>query len=137
MISGFGGGTRVTYVNRNPSHALSGLPVPFNIPNVLHNLIFEDIGIEFTPMQKDMLETLRFSYNALIKLQASHTQKEKELREKILKESDNIALKEEQEEMKLDMLQATHQFKDIVAAMADLLKREQYEQLLKFSNIPT
>jgi hypothetical protein len=53
------------------------------------------------------------------------------------KESDNIALKEEQEEMKLDMLQATHQFKDIVAAMADLLKREQYEQLLKFSNIPT
>lgn len=137
MISGFGGGTRVNYVHHSDVHSISHLPVPFNIPSVLYNLVFEDIGIEFDPKQKDMLETLRFSYNSLQKLQASHAVLEEELRQKILQDPDNRGLKQEQEDMQLDMLQATHQFKDIVTAMSELLKREQYEKLLRFSNIPT
>lgn len=137
MISGFGGGTRVGYVHRDSPRDMSTLPVPFNIPNVLHNLLFEDIGLEFDSKQKDMIETLRFSYDALLKLQEKHRTKGQELLSKIMDEPDNMALKEQQSDMQLDMLLANQQFKEIVTVMSDLLKREQYEALLKFSNIPT
>ena len=137
MISGFGGGSRQSSVHHNGVHFASNLPVPFNIPAVLHNLLFEDVGIEFDAKQKDMLETLRFSYNSLVKLQASHAQKTQELAQQIQNHPENLALKVEQEDMRLDMLQANYQFKDIVTTMSDLLKREQYEKLLEFSNIPT
>jgi len=136
MISGFGGGTRVNYVHHSEVHSLSHLPVPFNIPDVLYSLLFEDVGIEFDAKQKDMLETLRFSYNALGKLQALHAKKEQKIKEELIHDAQNIKLKEALEDMRLDMLQASHQFKDIVTAMAELLKREQYEKLLEFSNIP-
>jgi hypothetical protein len=137
MISGFGGGTKVNYVHHDSPHGMSGLPVPFNIPNVLHNLLYEDIGIEFDAKQKDMLDALRFSYDSLHKLQVSHLKREEEVREQILREPDNASLKDELEDMHLDMLQARYQFKEIVSVMSDLLQREQYEKLLKFSNIPT
>jgi|GEM_PF-3043188 len=137
MISGFGGGTRVNYVHHDSKHTTSGLPVPFNMPNVLHNLLYEETGIVFDLKQKDMLETLRFSHNALIKFQSTQEQRKQEIHKEILHSSNSKELKDELEEMHLDLLQATYQFKDIVNAMADLLKREQYEQLLKFSNIPT
>ncbi|MBN2816424.1 MAG: hypothetical protein JXQ67_07040 [Campylobacterales bacterium] len=118
-------------------HSQNNLPVPFNIPNVLNNLLFEEIGIEFNRMQKDMLETLRFSYNALMKMQSSYIAKTEEFTSKLIKNPDDEQLRKEHQELQLDMLQAQAQFKDIVVAMSELLQREQYEKLLEFSNIPS
>ena len=61
MITGFSSTSRGD--GSLSSHHLSGggLPVPFNIPLVLHNLLFEKTGIEFNAKQSDMIETLRFS----------------------------------------------------------------------------
>ncbi len=135
MISGFGGGARVGPVHLESVHFASNLPVPFNIPKVLHNLLFEDVGIEFDAKQSDMLETLRFSYNALLKLEQNHVQKQEELRQKLFQTPDDLSIKADLDEMNLDMLQAKYHFKDLVTVMSDLLKRPQYEQLLAFSNV--
>jgi hypothetical protein len=137
MISGFGGGARVGHIHPTSMHFASNLPVPFNMPQVLYNLIFEDVGIEFDAKQKDVLEALRFSYNSLVKLQISYAQKTQDLAQKIQNNPDDTSLKAEQEDMRLDMLQANYQFKDMVATISDMLKREQYEKLLAFSGIAT
>jgi uncharacterized protein YydD (DUF2326 family) len=136
MISGFGLNARSGHGHHDTVSFASNLPVPFNIPSVLYNLLFEDVGIEFDAKQKDMLETLRFSYNSLVKLQASYVQKSQELAQKIVDNPNDMKLKEQKEEMRLDMLQANYQFKDFVVIMSDLLKRNQYQKLLEFSNIP-
>ena len=137
MISGFGSSNRANYIRHADVHSISHFPVPFNIPNVLYNLIFEDIGIEFDAKQKDMLETLRFSYNAFAKFQASYATRTEELKEKIIHNPQDEALKQELEDLQLELFQASYQYKEIVTAMSELLKREQYEKLLRFSNIPT
>lgn len=135
MISGFGGGARVGPVHVEAVHFASNLPVPFNIPKVLHNLLFEDTGIEFDSKQEDMIHTLRFSYNSLLKLEKNHAQQQELLLQKLYENPNDFATKAALDEMRLDMLQAKYHFKDLVTVMSDLLKREQYEQLLAFSNI--
>ena len=134
MISGFSGAMRHSTASYGADHA-GGLPIPFNIPNVLHNLLYEDTGIEFDSKQADMIETLRFSQKALVKMQQNYAQKEQELMAKMLRHSDNKEIKEAYDEMQLEMLDATHQFKDLVTVISDLLTREQYGKLMEFSNI--
>jgi len=135
MISGFS--TTQRHVHGGYDSKNSGsLPVPFNIPNVLHNLLFEDVGIEFDAKQSDVMETLRFSQAALVRMQQKYAQKEQELVAKMLRDSDNKKYKEEYEEMQLDRFEANSYFKELVVVISDLLTREQYAKLLDFSNIP-
>lgn len=135
MISGFGGGVRVAPTNVDSVHFASNLPVPFNIPKVLHNLLFEETGITFDAKQQDMLETLRFSYDALLRLEENHAKKSETLRLKLLETPDDLEIKASFEELRLDMLQAKFQFKELLGVMSELMKRSQYEQLLAFSKI--
>jgi len=133
MISGFGS-SRGPAFSHDIKHLGDGnLPVPFNIPNVLHNLLFEDTGIEFDNKQKDVIEAVRFSYNALQKMGVRYAQKEQKLLQKILKDPDNKALKEEQEELQLEKFEAYNQFKDLVITISELLTKEQYQKLMQFS----
>ena len=99
MISGFGSGsTNYYHHDSNTKHA-HDLPLPFNIPKVLHNLLYEDVDLEFDNKQEDMLETLRFSFKSLIKMQHDSLVKESEFRSKILEDPDNEQLKNEHENM--------------------------------------
>jgi len=136
MISGFGGGSRGE--SNVVSHHLSGggLPVPFNIPKVLHNLLFEEIGIEFDAKQNDMLETLRFSSHALNRMNEKYNPKVQELKNMLFKHPDNLELKREQEELQMDFFEANQHFKELVIVLSEILSREQYAVLLKYSNIP-
>lgn len=135
MISGFGGGS--SSYQHSSFHTSHGhdLPIPFNIPKVLYNLLFEDNGIEFDKKQKDFLEVLRFSYNSLLDLQIKYAQKEEQLKAKILEQPDNLDLKQKLEDMILDRQQAHYDFKNYVTLMSDMMSREQFAKLLKFSNI--
>lgn len=137
MISGFGGSSRSD--GNLASHHLSGggLPVPFNIPLVLHNLLFEEIGIEFDSRQLDMLETLRFSSYALSRMNEKYGPRAQELKSKLFSDPDNRVLIEEQEQLQLDFFEAHQHFKELVIVLADILSREQYGKLLEYSNIPT
>ena len=135
-MRGYSTSTR-QYISSGPKSVGSGeLPIPFNIPSVLTNLLFEDIGLEFDRKQKDMLETLQFSYKAVQKMQVRYNKQDQDLKIKIVADPDNQELKDEFEEMQLDILEANFHFKDLVITMSELLEREQYEKLLKFSNIP-
>ncbi len=136
MISGFGGGSRNN--NTLPAHHLSGggLPIPFNIPNVLNNLLFEDTGILFDTKQQDMIDTLKFSTNALIKFNEKHALLEEELRRKLFDNPNDEELKKESSLLQLEFYEANHQYIDLVTVFSDMLSREQYAKLLKFSNIP-
>ena len=111
------------------------LPVPFNLPNVLYALLFEDIGIEFTNKQEDLLEALRFSYNALIRMQQKYAPIEQRLRFEMLKNNDS-SLKAEYEELQANRLQANSHFKGLVVAMSDLMDKEQFTKLLEYCNLP-
>jgi len=133
MISGFGTSRGPAFFQKTKHLGDGKLPVPFNIPNVLHNLLFEDVGIEFDNKQKDVMEALSFSYNALQKMGARYAQKEQELLRKILKDPDNKQLKEEQEELQLEKFEAYNQFKDLVITISKLLTKEQYQKLMEFS----
>ena len=135
MISGFSSTNRNEIRATNSNTGGGNLPIPFNIPNVLYNLLHEDIGLVFDAKQRDIIEALRFSYKALGKMQEKYTLKEQDIMAKMLAEPDNDELKEIHEEIQLDVLQAHSQFKDLVIVISDLLTREQYQKLLKFSNI--
>jgi len=135
MISGFSSTNRNEIRATNSNTGGGNLRIPFNIPNVLYNLLHEDIGLVFDAKQRDIIEALRFSYKALGKMQEKYTLKEQDIMAKMLAEPDNDELKEIHEEIQLDVLQAHSQFKDLVIVISDLLTREQYQKLLKFSNI--
>ena len=136
MIRGYGASNK-NHVNSDPkSMGASNLPIPFNIPNVLYNLLYADVGLKFTRKQTDMLETLQFAYRSVGKMQARFQKKDQELQYKIIENPDDVELKEEFTEMQLDIQEANQHFKDLVTTMADLLEREQYAKLLKFCNIP-
>ena len=111
------------------------LPVPFNIPNILHNLLFEELDLELDMKQKDLIEALTYSYNALGKMQSKYALKDQELRAQIQADPDSIELKKLFEEMQLDLMMANHQFKDLVGVVSESLSREQYQVLMKFSGI--
>ncbi len=135
MIAGFGSssGSNVEHYF-SKKHTLS-LPMPFNIPRVLHNLLFEDTAIEFDAKQKDMLEALRFSYIALGKLGEQYELQKSKLKEQILAEPDNTEIKHELEDLKLDKQQANYDFRNLTEIMLELLQKEQIEALLRFSKV--
>ena len=137
MISGFGSSARGTSVLHAHHTGNGGLPIPFNIPIVLHNLLFEETGIEYDAKQKDILETIVFSFHSLERMNQKYGPKEQELKSKLFHDPDNEKLKEEMEELRLDFFEANHHFKDLVIVISDMLTRDQYTQLLEFSNIPT
>ena len=134
MIAGFGGSSDSKHQHFEIKHS-SDLPIPFNIPIVLHNLLFEDNGIEFDAKQADIIETLKFSYISLAKIQQKFAVQEADLKAKIFSESDNIQHKIDYEEIQLDRQQANYDFKSLVELISDMLSREQFQKLLKFSNI--
>jgi len=137
MIRGFGSSSRGQSALQSHHVSGGGLPIPFNIPSVLHNLLFEDVGIEFDSKQEDMIETLVFSTYALQKMREKYGPKEQELKTKLFHDPDNETLKKEYEELQLDFFDANHHFKDLVTTIGDMLTLEQYTKLLQFSNIPT
>ena len=53
----------------------------------------------------------------------------------MLKQPDNIEVKKDYEELRLELLQANYDLKDLVVAFGDVMTKEQYEKLLSFSNI--
>jgi hypothetical protein len=135
MISGFSNMTRppISYGNK---HIGDGqLPVPFNIPNVLQNLLFADIDLIFDAKQRDVMEALRFSYNSLEKMQQRYAQKENDIVSKMIQNPQDEKLQSKLEEVHLDRYEAYEQFKNMVETIAELLTREQYQKLLKFSGI--
>ena len=135
MISGFGGSTSSYHHHYfNTTHARD-LPVPFNIAKVLHNLLYEDIGVEFDAKEKDLLDLLRFSFESLAKFEYESSKKEADLKSKIFSEPDNMDIKDEYQDIVLDRQHAHYDFKNLVVLMSDMLNREQFEKLLKFSNI--
>lgn len=133
MISGFSSTLR--HSHDSYSHHLGNLPVPFNIPKVLHNLLFEDIGLEFDAKQSDIVEALCFSHKALLRMQEVYAAKEQDAVANMLRNPDNIKFKEEYDQIQLDLLQANQHFKYLVVVLSELLSREQYAKLLEFSNI--
>ncbi len=137
MISGFGGSSVNSDYHHSRVKYSSNLPVPFNMPNVLHNLLFEDVGLGLNAKQDDLKETLVFSSKALTKMEERYAKSEREARAKILQEPDNKDYVKELEEIQLDRLEAHAHFKDLVTVMSDLLVREQYTKLLEFSGLPT
>lgn len=134
MISGFSTTPRHVYGSNNFRY-YGGLPVPFNIPNVLHNLLFEDVGLEFDAKQSDMIDAVSFSYKALLRMQQIYAPKEQEAVVNMLKNPDNLKLKEEHDKIQFDVLLANQHFKDLVVVLSELLTRDQYAKLLEFSNI--
>jgi len=137
MISGFGGGSRREIIDYTRYQYANNLPIPFNIPNVLYNLLFADIGIEFDNKQQDIMTALKFSYTALGKMESLHEQREQEVRAKIVQEPENQKLKDALEEMQLDRLDANSHFKDLVIVISEMLTRDQYTKLMKFCGLPT
>ena len=119
------------------NNKLGNLPIPFNIPNVLHALLFEDIGIEFSPKQQDLLEMLRFSYTSLENLKNTTAKLESSLNEKLLQNPDDPKVKQELETLRLEFYQANYDFKEMVGVLGELLEREQFQKLLSYCNIPT
>ena len=134
MFSGLGMETS-SYRHNYSQTKHQDLPVPFNLPSVLHNLLFEDIELELDKKQEDMLEMMKFSYMSLGKLQQKYAEEESKLKSKIFEEPDNMELKSEIQDIHLDRQQANFDFKNIVILMSDMLDREQLKKLLKFSNI--
>ena len=135
MISGFSGGGGSSYTSQQ-AHLSGGFPVPFNLPNVLHNLLYADIDFAFDSKQQDLHTMLKFSYESLQKMLQQATAQEHEIRQKILQNPQNTALTEQLQEIALERMQATQDFKELLETMAELLTKEQYEKLLKISNLP-
>ncbi len=136
MIAGFGNSSAGSTFHHALNHKNTlSLPVPFNIPKVLHNLIFEEIELDLDAKQKDLLEALRFSYLALLDLDKEFATKQADLKKQILKEPDNINLKDEYDEIRLDKQEANYDFKSLVEVILEVLEKKQIEALLRFSNI--
>ena len=135
-MRGFGDSGRQIHQNLDAPSSNNTLPIPFNIPIVLQNILYEDIDLGFDAKLRDMLETVRFANKAQQKMQARYTAREAELQAKMILEPENILLKSEYEEIQLDRLQASFDFKDLVTALSEMMTKEQFEKLLKFSNIP-
>jgi len=133
MIRGFGSSRGPAFFQETVHLGDGSLPVPFNIPNILHNLLFADINIKFDAKQEDVMHALRFSYTALQKVGVRYAQKEQELLEKLIADPDSKELKEEQEELQLEKFEAYNQFKDLVITISELLTPQQYQQLMQFS----
>ncbi|MEA2072546.1 MAG: hypothetical protein U9O86_03095 [Campylobacterota bacterium] len=65
-----------------------------------------------------------------------HVPLEDDLRTKLFHDPDNEELKEEFAQLQLDFYEANHHYIDLVTVLSDMLSKEQYAKLLKFSNIP-
>ena len=135
MISGFGGSSRM-FDHLEQRHMGGGFPVPFNLPNVLHNLLYKEDLLELDAKQKDLHTALRFSYESLDIMLKKYAQMEIEYKTKLLQESQNKDLIAQLENIELDKMDAIQHFKEILEAMAELLTKEQYGKLLKASNLP-
>ncbi len=133
-LSGASSGSRGVNFSRHQGGG--NLPVPFNIPNVLYKLLYDDIGIDFDVKQQDLITTLQFAYKALGKMEHRYTELEQEIRAKILHEPDNEKYTQELEKMQVERFEGNQHFKELVIVLSELLNKDQYEKLLKYCNIP-
>jgi len=136
MISGFSSNLRDDSFIHSRHVGGGKLPIPFNIPNVLYNLLFEDIGLVFTSKQQDMIDAVSFSYKAVGKMEQKYAQKEQELMHEFIQSSEDNTLKEKLEELHINRFEANQHFKELVIVLSELLEKEQYEKLMTFSGIP-
>ena len=135
MISGFSGGGGSSYTSQQ-AHLSGGFVVPFNLPNVLHNLLYADIEFAFSAKQQDLHTMLKFSYESLQNLLQQSATEEQKLSQEILRSPDDVELTHRLQEIRLERMQATQDFKELLDVMAKLLTKEQYEKLLRASNLP-
>lgn len=135
MFSGFSSTMRHYMDSFDRGDAPVGLPVPFNIPNVLNNLLYKEINIEFDAKQKDMIEALQFAHKSLAEMQKRYMIKEQKLKKELYQNPDDGEYKEAYEELQMDVLEANQHFRELVVVLSELLTREQYAQLMAFSNI--
>lgn len=133
MISGF---------SNSPTHLFehlsfdSSMPMPFKIPAVMQVLLNPEIDLDYTAKQKDLIEAIRFSVNAKVKMFQKVGVRENELRQLMLQEGQNTAaLKEEYDEIQTEKIEASEIFFDLINALADLLEPYQYESLLQKAGI--
>ena len=135
MITGFSNTTGSDTVTASRHLGSGALPVPFNMPGVLYNLLFSELDLHFDKKQSDVIEALRYSYKALHKIQEEYVQNEQNLVAKMIQEPDNQNLKSQYENLQIDRIQAENDFKKLVEAISLLLRKEQYYQLLDYSDI--
>jgi len=136
MISGFGSSsTAGKHHHFSDKHHMLALPMPFSIPKVLHNFIFEDIDLKFDLKQQDIYEALKFTYISLIEFTQNFEENIASIKDKIRNEPDNQEIKNELKDIQLEMQEMNFEFKDLLEVMLEMLHREQIEELLRYSKI--
>ncbi|MFT7860565.1 MAG: hypothetical protein ABXS93_06485 [Sulfurimonas sp.] len=135
MISGF---NNVSSSSTQPhhQHLSSNFPIPFNLPNVLHKFLYEDIDLQLDNKQTDIQTALRVSYEALQKTLEIYAQKEHEYKNNLLEKPNDKESIEKIEDIGLERMNAIQDFKYLLEAMSEALTKEQYGKLLKASNLP-
>ena len=134
MISGFSNAPTSHLYNHLAFD--SSMPMPFKIPAVLQALLDPEIDLDYTPKQSDLIEALRFSFQAKAKMLDKVGRHEAEIVQKMTHEGEDTAkLKEEYDDIQTEKLEANEMFFDLINALADLLDKSQYERLLQYAGI--
>jgi len=134
MISGFSNAP----TNHLYNHLAfdSSMPMPFKIPAVLKTLLDTEIDLNYTPQQSDLIEALRFSFQARAKMLEKVGHEEAALLHQMTQEGeDTTKLKQEYDEIQTQKLEANEIFFDLINALADLLDKSQYAALLQHAGV--
>jgi len=134
MISGFSNASN-SHVVHHLAHD-SAMPMPFKIPIVLETLLDEDLDLDYDQKQKDLLDALRYSFNARVAMIKKVSIRESELLHQMTQAGqDTEKLKDEYADLQTDKMQASEMFFDIMNTFADLLNAQQYEKLLQAAGV--
>lgn len=127
--------------NPHTSHYLSfdsSLPMPFKIPVVLETLLNPKTNLNFSRKQEDLIEALRFSYEAKDRLFTNMFEDESALLVQMTQEGEEIqALKDKYNELQTQKMEASEICFDLINALADDLDASQYQKLLELSDLPS
>ena len=114
----------------------AAMPMPFKIPIVLATLLDPQTQLDFTQKQEDLMEALRFSYKAKLRLFKKMAVEEQSLLHEMKKENADLAtLKEEYEGLQTHKMEASEVFFDILNALSEDLQAPQYQKLMEMCNI--
>ena len=116
----------------------SSLPMPFKIPVVLQTLLNPKTNLNFSKKQEDLIEALRFSYDAKDRLFANMLEEENALLAQMTHEGEEIqTLKDKYNELQTQKMEASEICFDLINALADDLDALQYQKLLELSGVPS
>ena len=125
--------------NLHTSHHLtfdSALPMPFKIPIVLQTLLNPNTNLGFSKRQEDLIEALRFSFNAKNRLFTNMFEEEKTLLSQMMHEgAETQVLKDKYNELQTKKMEASEICFDLINALADDMNATQYQKLLELSGI--